>query len=165
MLLNDIEHLPKSVTDVNGINDVLEAIEPEIIQLRTDVQNFNKEFYIKTTEELIARWEKDFGLKYNSRLTLKQRRQRVLNKLARKKILNWDNFKLLIRNNLDEGTNFSIANRPSQYAFTIYVDTQDYSALESAISAAKPAYLTFNVVYYEFAHRYCGTFNCGTEPI
>jgi hypothetical protein len=37
LLLDDIEHLPKVVTNVIGIKDVLLAIEPEIIQLRTDI--------------------------------------------------------------------------------------------------------------------------------
>ena len=55
MLLNDIEHLPKIVTDIDGIRDVLLAIEPEIIQLREDISNFNKELYVKTTNLFIER--------------------------------------------------------------------------------------------------------------
>lgn len=100
MLLDDIEHLPKVVTNVDGIRDVLLAIEPEIIQLRTDVSDLLKELYVKTTEDFITRWELDFGLKYDASLSLEQRRQRILNKLARKKTLTWDNLRLLIKNNL-----------------------------------------------------------------
>ena len=62
MLLDDIEHLPKVVTNVLGIKDVLLAIEPEIIQLREDISDLIKELYVKTTEDFITRWEKDFSL-------------------------------------------------------------------------------------------------------
>ena len=91
MLLDDREHLPKIVTDIDGIRDVLLAIEPEIFLLRTNISDLMKELYVKTTDKLIARWEKDFGLSYDASLTLQQRRQRILNKLARKKTLNWTN--------------------------------------------------------------------------
>ena len=47
MLLDDIEHLPKVVTNAIGIKDVLLAIEPEIIQLREDIKQdmFQEVFY------------------------------------------------------------------------------------------------------------------------
>jgi uncharacterized protein YmfQ (DUF2313 family) len=91
LLLDDIEHLPKVVTDIDGIRDVLLAIEPELLLIRTDLSDLLKELYVKTTTAFITRWERDFGLSYDASLTLEQRRQRVLNKLARKKVLNWDN--------------------------------------------------------------------------
>ena len=106
MLLDDIAHLPKVVTNVLGIKDVLLAIEPEIIQLREDISDLIKELYVKTTEDFITRWEKDFSLKYDASLTLEQRRQRILNKLARKRPLTWNNLRLMIKNNLAENVQF-----------------------------------------------------------
>ena len=165
MALNDIEHLPKIVTNVLGINDVLLAIDPEIVQLREDISDLVKELYVKTTEELIARWEQDFSLKYDASLTLAQRRQRILNKLARKKTLNWANLRSLIKSNIGETTQFYISNDSANYFFRIYVATENISGLQAAIKQAKPAYLTFEILVSQFFNRYCGTFYCGANPI
>ena len=164
MILDDIEHLPKVVTDIDGIRDVLLAIEPEIILIRTDLNVLLKELYVKTTGLFIRRWEQDFGLSYDASLTLNQRRQRVLNKLARKKVLNWNNLRLLIKNNLAENTQFYIVNQASQYHFRILVVDADYTQLYQAIDEAKPAYLTFDINLTDLMRR-CGTFNCGTDPL
>ena len=165
MALNDIEHLPKVVTDVEGINDVLLAIDPEIIQLRTDISNLIKELYVRTTENLIERWENDFSLKYDASLTLAQRRQRILNKLARKKPLTWANLRTLIKSNIGEFTQFYISNDSANYFFRVYVATENITGLQEAIKQAKPAYLTFEVVVSEFFNKYCGTFYCNMNPI
>ena len=165
MALNDIEHLPKIVTSINGINDVLLAIDPEIIQLRSDISDLLKELYIKTTNNLISRWENDFILKDDASLTLAQRRQRILNKLARKKPLTWANLRLLIKSNIGENTQFYISNDSANYFFRIYVATDNITGLQQAIKQSKPAYLTFEVVVSEFFSRYCGTFYCNMNPI
>ena len=164
MLLDDIEHLPKVVTNVLGIKDVLLAIEPEIIQLREDISDLIKELYVKTTENFITRWEKDFSLKYYAGLTLEQRRQRILNKLARKRPLTWQNLRLLIKNNLAENVQFYLSNDSANYHFRIIVATNDYSEMEKAVKQAKPAYLTFDILVTDIVRR-CGTFNCGTNPL
>lgn len=164
MLLDDIEHLPKVVTNVIGIKDILLAIEPEIIQLREDISDLIKELYVKTTEDFITRWEKDFSLKYDASLTLEQRRQRILNKLARKRPLTWDNLRLLVKNNLAENVQFYLSNDSANYHFRIIVATSDYSEMEKAVKQAKPAYLTFDILVTDIVRR-CGTFNCGTDPL
>lgn len=164
MLLDDIEHLPKVVTDVIGIKDVLLAIEPEIIQLREDISDLIKELYVKTTEDFITRWETDFSLKYDASLTLEQRRQRILNKLARKRPLTWQNLRLLIKNNLAEKVQFYLSNDSANYHFRIIVATDDYAEMERAVRQAKPAYLTFDILVTDIVRR-CGTFNCGTNPL
>ena len=164
MLLDDIEHLPKVVTKAIGIKDVLLAIEPELIQLRTDISDLIKELYVRTTEDLITRWELDFGLKYDASLSLSQRRQRILNKLARKKTLTWDNLRLLVKNNLAENVQFYLSNDSANYHFKIIVATNDYSEMQQAVKTAKPAYLTFDILVTDMVRR-CGTFNCGTNPL
>lgn len=164
MLLDNIEHLPKVVTNAIGIKDVLLAIEPELIQLRTDISDLLKELYVKTTENLIERWEKDFSLKYDASLTLEQRRQRILNKLARKRPLTWDNLRLLVKNNLAENVQFYLSNDSANYSFRIIVNTENYSEMEKAVKQAKPAYLIFSVIVTDIVRR-CGTFNCGTNPL
>lgn len=164
MLLDDREHLPKIVTDIDGIRDVLLAIEPEIFLLRTNISDLMKELYVKTTDKLIARWEKDFGLSYDASLTLQQRRQRILNKLARKKTLNWTNLRLLIKNNLTENSQIYLINDSGNYHFRIIVQDPDYFQMEQAVKEAKPAYITFDIVVSQYFRR-CGTFNCGTEPL
>ena len=164
MLLDNIEHLPKVVTNAVGIKDILLAIEPEIIQLREDISDLLKELYVKTTEDFITRWEKDFSLKYDASLTLEQRRQRILNKLARKRPLTWNNLRLLIKNNLAENVQFYLSNDSANYHFRIIVATDDYSEMEKAVKQAKPAYLTFDILVTDIVRR-CGTFNCGTNPL
>lgn len=164
MLLNDREHLPKIVTDINGISDVLLAIEPEIIQLRTDISDFIKELYIKTTEDFITRWERDFSIKYDSALTLQQRRQQILNKLAAKKPLTWKNLEALIKSNIGDNVQFYIVNDSANFYFRIYVMTENTSDLNKSIKKVKPAYLLFDIVVNDWARR-CGTFVCGTNPL
>jgi uncharacterized protein YmfQ (DUF2313 family) len=121
--------------------------------------------YVKTTENLIERWENDFSLKYDASLTLQQRRQRILNKLARKKPLTWKNLRALIKSNIGEYTQFYISNDSANYFFRVYVATENTTGLQEAIKQAKPAYLTFEVVVSEFFNKYCGTFYCNMNPI
>ena len=123
MSLADIEHLPKVVTDVDGIRDILLALDPEIVLLREDISQLIKELYIATTEKYIDRWEQDFSLPYDGSLTLEQRRQRVKNKLARKKVLNWQNLRLLIKNNVVK-PRFYIVNEAENYHFKIFLEQQ-----------------------------------------
>ena len=164
MSLADREHLPKVVTDVDGIRDILLALDPEIVLLREDISQLIKELYISTTEKMITKWEDDFSLPYDSSLTLEQRRQRVKNKLARKKILNWQNLRLLIKNNIVK-PRFYIVNDSKNYHFKIFLEEENNSELNRALNQAKPAHLTFDLIVTEFFTRYCGTFNCGTEPL
>ena len=123
MSLADIEHLPKVVTDVDGIRDILLALDPEIVLLREDISQLIKELYVSTTEKYIDRWEQDFSLPYDGSLTLEQRRQRVKNKLARKKVLNWQNLRLLIKNNIVK-PRFYIVNEAENYHFKIFLEQQ-----------------------------------------
>lgn len=165
MLLNNEEHLPKKVTNIYGINDVLLAIEPEIIQLREDISDFIKELYVKTTENFILRWERDFSIQYDSALTLQERRQQILNRLATKKTLTWDNLKALIKSNISETAKFYIINDSANFYFKIMVDTENTSGLQKAIKRAKPAYLTFDIDITQFFNRYCGTFYCNMSVL
>ncbi|MCM1338962.1 MAG: YmfQ family protein [Muribaculaceae bacterium] len=163
MPIYDNEHLPKHVTDIIGIKDILLAIDPEIQLMRDDISSLIKELYVKTTDKFITRWEKDFGLSYDASLTLQQRRQRILNKLARKKTLTWKNLRLLIQNNLEKPQIY-IINDSGNYHFRIIVQDPNYQQMEKAVKTAKPAYLTFDIVVTEYFRR-CGTFVCGTEPL
>lgn len=163
MAIYDNEHLPKIVTSAIGIKDVLIAIDPEIQLLRDDITQLIKELYVKTTEKFITRWEKDFSLPYDSSLTLNQRRVRILNKLARKKTLNWKNLRILIQQNLEKPQIY-IVNDSSNYHFRILVQDPNYEQMEKAVKTAKPAYLTFDIIVTEYFRR-CGTFRCGTEPL
>lgn len=159
----DNEHLPLISTENVGIKDILLAINPEIIQLREDISQLKKELYVKTTEYFINRWEADFSLKFDGSLTLDQRRQRILNKLARKKTLTWKNLELLIKNNIDNPQIY-IINNSGEYHFRIIVQTQNIENMRNAVKQAKPAYLTFDILVTEYSNR-CGTFNSGTNPI
>lgn len=163
MSLADREHLPKVITDVLGIKDVLLAIDPEIQLLRDDISQLKKELYASTTEYAISRWEKDFSLKYDATLSLQQRRQRILNKLARKKTLNWTNLRRLIQNNLTVKQIY-IVNDSGNYHFRIIVQDPNYKQMEQAVKQAKPAYITFDILLTEYFRR-TGTFATGTEPI
>lgn len=164
MAIYDNEHLPKHITDVLGIKDILLAIDPEIQLLRDDISSLKKELYVHTTEKFIERWEKDFSLSYDSSLTLPQRRARILNKLARKKTLNWKNLRLLIKNNILK-PQFYIVNDSANYHFKIFLENEDNTPLLNALNKAKPAYITYDLIVTEFFSRYCGTFSCGTEPL
>lgn len=162
-LLDNKEHLPNIVTRINGIRDVLLAIDPEIVLMREDIDQTRKELYVHTTDRYIRRWELDFGLPYDGSLTLQQRRQRILNKLARKKTLTWDNLRLLIKNNCVT-PNFYLVNNSGEYHFRIIIQTNDYAQLKDALDKAKPAYITYDIIVTEYFRR-CGTFNCGTNPL
>ena len=164
MSLADREHLPKVVTDIDGIRDILLALDPEIVLLREDISQLIKELYITTTEKYIDRWEQDFSLPFDGSLTLEQRRQRVKNKLARKKVLNWQNLRLLIKNNIVK-PKFYIVNEAENYHFKIFLEEENNGELRRALKQAKPAYLTFDLIVTEFFTRYCGTFSSGTEPL
>lgn len=160
-----LDNVDPIISKIDGLKEIMLAIDPEIQLVRNDISQLIKELYIKTTENFIRRWEDDFSLPYDSSLSLQQRRQRVLNKLARKKTLTWANLELLIRNNLDiENPQFYLSNDSANYHFTIIVQTENYQEMKKAVDEAKPAYITFDIIVTEYFRR-CGTFNCGTEPL
>lgn len=161
--LADIEHLPKIVTDIDGIKDVLLAIDPEIQQIREDISEIQRNLYAHTADKYIKMWEDDFSLPYDASLTLAQRQSRILEKMARKKSLTWTNLGLLIRRNI-VNPQYYIVNNAGEYHFRIIIQDKDYTLLENAIRTAKPAILTFDIIVTEYFRR-CGTFNCGTEPV
>ena len=163
MPLADKEHLPIKVTNINGIRDILLALNPEVILLRDDISQLKKEMFVNTTEKLIDLWEKDFSLSFNSSLTLQQRRQRILNKLARKKTLTWTNLRNLVKNNLTVKQIY-IINNSKNYHFRLIVQDPNYKQMEEAVETAKPAFLTFDIIVSEYFRR-TGTFNSGTNPI
>lgn len=161
--LADIEHLPKIVTDVEGIKDVLLAIDPEIQLIRDDISVILKNLYVHSADKYIKMWEDDFSLPYDSSLTVAQRRNRVLEKMARKKALTWTNLGILIRRNIIN-PQYYIVNDSENYHFRIIIQDKDYDLLENAIKKAKPAHLTFDIIVTEYFRR-CGTFNCGTNHV
>ena len=158
-----LDNVDPIISKVAGLKEIMLAIDPEIQLIRNDISQLIKELYIKTTENFIRRWELDFSLSYDSSLSLQQRRQRILNKLARKKTLTWQNLELLIRNNIDN-PQFYLSNDSANYHFTIIVQTENYQEMEKAVKEAKPAYITFDIIVTEYFRR-CGTFYCGTEPL
>lgn len=158
-----LDNVDPIISKVDGLKEIMLAIDPEIQLIRNDISQLIKELYIKTTENFIRRWELDFSLSYDSSLSLQQRRQRILNKLARKKTLTWQNLELLIRNNIDN-PQFYLSNDSANYHFTIIVQTENYQEMEKAVKEAKPAYITFDIIVTEYFRR-CGTFYCGTEPL
>lgn len=158
-----LDNVDPRIGQISGLKEIMLAIDPEIQLVRNDISQLIKELYIKTTEDFIKRWEDDFSLSYDSSLSLQQRRQRILNKLARKKTLTWKNLELLIKNNIDN-PQFYLSNNSSNYHFTIIVQTQNYQEMEKAVRQAKPAYITFNIIVTEYFRR-CGTFNCGAEAL
>lgn len=158
-----LDNVDPIISKVDGLKEIMLAIDPEIQLIRNDISQLIKELYIKTTENFIRRWELDFSLSYDSSLSLQQRRQRILNKLARKKTLTWQNLELLIRNNIDN-PQFYLSNDSANYHFTIIVQTENYQEMEKAVKEAKPAYITFDIIVTQYFRR-CGTFYCGTEPL
>lgn len=158
-----LDNVYQGITKIEGLKDVMLAIDPEIQLLRNDITRLQKELYVKTTEFFIKRWEEDFSLSYDPALSLQERRQRILNKLARKKPLTWKNLELLIKNNIDN-PQFYISNDSANYHFTIIVQTENYEQMQKALQKAKPAHLTFDIVVTQYFRR-CGTFACGTEPL
>lgn len=158
-----LDNVYQGITKIEGLKDVMLAIDPEIQLLRNDITRLQKELYVKTTEFFIKRWEADFSLSYDPALSLQERRQRILNKLARKKPLTWKNLELLIKNNIDN-PQFYISNDSANYHFTIIVQTENYEQMRKALQKAKPAHLTFDIVVTQYFRR-CGTFACGTEPL
>ena len=157
------DNVDPRIGQISGLKEIMLAIDPEIQLVRNDISQLIKELYIKTTEDFIKRWEDDFSLSYDSSLSLQQRRQRILNKLARKKTLTWKNLELLIKNNIDH-PQFYLSNNSSNYHFTIIVQTQNYQEMEKAVRQAKPAYITFNIIVTEYFRR-CGSFNCGADAL
>ena len=161
--LADIEHLPKIVTDIDSIKDILLAIDPEVQQIREDINEIQRNLYAHTADKYIKMWEDDFSLPFDGSLTLAQRRSRILEKMARKKSLTWANLGLLIRRNI-VNPQYYIVNNAGKYHFRIIIQDKDFTLLQSAIKSAKPAPLTFDIIVTEYFRR-CGTFNCGVEPV
>ena len=158
------DNIPEFIANEPQISDDLEAIQPELTSLRQECEDIEKQLYAITTDTAMGRWEKDYSLPVDLSLNLEQRRQRLLRKIRRGRILNKAGLKAFIKANLNT-PRFAVRNYPSQYKFTVYIeDMASRDRLWNALYYARPAHLIFDIIEFVDVRR-CGTFYCDTNPL
>jgi len=159
------DNLPQFIAEEKYTKEVLDAIQPEIDNLKLRLSNLLLECCVTTcTEYGIKRFEEDYSIVYNAELSLDERKRQVINKMLNKKILTFDELAELVKRNI-EGGQFYISNMAEKYSFSIMITDENYKAeLFEAIRAIRPAHLKFDIKIVKYERR-CNTFYCGTEPL
>ena len=159
------DNLPAFVADEKYTSEILDAIEPEIDKIRTEIIKLILECCISTCSEYgLAKYEKDYAIPYNAEFSIDERKREVINKMLAKRSLTKEEFANFIKRNIDN-KQFYISNLAEEYEFTIALIDEEYKdKLYDAIYRARPAHLKFEIILTSYERR-CGTFHCNEHTI
>lgn len=159
------DNLPQFVVEEKYTSEILDAIEPEIDNIKLKLSQIILECSISTCSiDGIKRFEQDYGIAYNPGLGVDVRRKNIINKMLAKKRLTEDELINFIKRNID-GSQFYISNEAEQYQFTVYLIDENYKQkLYQALFNVRPCHLVFNIKLTSYEKR-CNTFNCNEFTI
>lgn len=143
------DSLPQFVTSMKEMKSILQAEQIELNLLEDTLQEFMRQFYIKSATYELDRWESELGLEKNPGLTQEQRRGRLLAKLNTTTPASISMLENLVQQVL-EADRVTIVEHPAEYKFDIYVNTK-YIAANMGIAAqavyeARPAHLQYGFI-------------------
>lgn len=162
--------VPPFVAEMMEIAQLFIAEQPELDRMEKDLSELLKQFYIKTATYSLDQWEDEFGLERDTSLTLMQQRARVLAKLNSNPPATIRMLENLVFQTISANA-VTIVEHPSEYSFTIYVNSdyliETFSIADEAVRHARPAHLSYKFVnrlirkstpriYYGIAGGYIG---------
>lgn len=141
--------VPPFVRQMREMAELFRAEQPEIDRMEADLEELLKQFYIKSATYALDNWEEEFSLPRDSGLTLRQRRERILAKLNSSVPATVKMLENLVLQTLSAKA-VTIVERPAQYHFDIYVNT-DYlidtlAVADDAVRRARPAHLSYHFI-------------------
>ncbi len=141
--------VPPFVAQMREMAELFVAEQPELDRMESDLSRLLSQFYIKTADYSLDRWEEDFGLAADPELTLQQRRARVLAKLNSRPPATVRRLENLVRQTMGE-ENVWIEEHPEDYSFTVYVQEEKLSDLlgiaDQAMHNTRPAHLNYHFI-------------------
>ena len=154
-------NLPQFIAEEKYTKEILDAIEPEIDNIKAEIEKMLLECCISTCSETgLKRYEEDYSIQYDASFSIKERKKRVINKMLNKKRLTFEELANFIKRNVDN-TQFYISNFAEEYKLKILLIDESYKEkLYEALFRARPAHLMFEIIVVSYAKR-CGVFNCG----
>lgn len=143
------DSLPQFVTSMKEMKSILQAEQIELNLLEDTLQEFMRQFYIKSATYELDRWESELGLEKNPGLTQEQRRGRLLAKLNTTTPASISMLENLVQQVLG-ADRVTIVEHPAEYKFDIYVNTK-YLAANMGIAAqavyeARPAHIQYGFI-------------------
>lgn len=159
--------VPPFVAQMREMAELFVAEQPELDRMESDLSRLLAQFYIKTADYSLDRWEEDFGLAADPELTLQQRRARVLAKLNSRPPATVRRLENLVRQTMGED-NVWIEEHPEDYSFTVYIQEDRLSDLlgiaEQAVHDTRPAHLNYHfierLIRNAQAQMYAGGYSC-----
>lgn len=151
-----LAYVPKFIQTAQAYRAIIDAQGSEFDQLRTNIEDILKQFYVETATWGLDLWEQMLGLKSYAGKPLDQRRSRIISKLRGMGTVTVS----LIKNVAESyvyGT-VEVTENPAAYSFTIkFVDSRgippNLDDVKAAIEEIKPAHLA---VQYEFTYTTYG---------
>ena len=138
--------VPPFVAQMREMAELFVAEQPELDRMESDLSRLLSQFYIKTADYSLDRWEEDFGLAADPELTLQQRRARVLAKLNSRPPATVRRLENLVRQTMGE-ENVWIEEHPEDGYFPEAADavkeetdfiSQSYLTQEGVVFYAQP---------------------------
>ena len=159
------DNLPKFIAEEKYTNEILNAIEPEIDNLNTRLNNILLECCVSTCSEFgLNKFEQDYAIQKNVEFSIDERKRRVINKMLNKKRLTKEGLANFIKRNID-GKQFYISNFAEEYKFKVMITDPEYEEkLYEALYYARPAHLIFEIKIVSYERR-CGTFSANSYVI
>lgn len=154
------ENLPQFIVEEKYTKEILNAIEPEIDKIRQELTKKLLETCVSTCSLVgVEKFETDYSIKFDSNLSLDERKINIINKMLSKKRLTKNELANFIKRNLNNGQ-YYISNMAEEYQFKVMLVDENYKEkLQKALFEARPAYLNFQIEIVKYERR-CGTFNC-----
>ena len=141
--------VPPFVARMREMTELFTAEQPELDRMESDLSRLLAQFYVKTADYSLNRWEEDLGLAADPELTLQQRRARVLTKLNSRPPATVRRLENLVRQTMGED-NVWIEEHPEDYSFTVYIQEDQLSDLlgiaDQAMHDTRPAHLNYHFI-------------------
>lgn len=136
--------------EMKQMKELLEAEQGEIDLLMLMLENIYKRLYVKTSDmQGLVQWEREYGISFNTALTMQQRRSQILAKLNSNMPATKEMLENLVRQVLNADS-VSITEYPEEYRFVIYVGTQRFEEnmgiADAAVDGARPAHLAYKFI-------------------
>ena len=152
------DNLPEFIANERYTKEILEAIEPEIDNLKARLNQILLECCVSTCSEFgLNKYEADYAIKRDAEFSIDERRRKIINKMLNKKRLTKDELASFVRRNINK-KQFYISNFAEDYKFEVMIIDDNYkNKLYEALYYARPAHLIFEIKIVSYERR-CGTF-------
>ncbi len=178
-----LSYQPNYYSNSQVMENINDANANELTSLNGILVDLSNQFYVSTVTTALERWEKQFGIKINTSLTLAARRNRILAKLRGRGTSTVEMIKDVAKSFIDD-REVDLIEHNEDYYFEIALKSNvgfscELTVLYDSIESIKPAHLAYSITlqyliniliirsfkkWFSDTIPLCGTIDCSYNP-